>query len=35
MLKMQESIGNVKPPYDVEKVTDTRFLPDDLKEPVR
>lgn len=35
MLKMQESIGNVKPPYDVEKVTDTRFLPDDLKRPVR
>jgi len=35
MLKMQESIGNVTPPYDVEKVTDTRFLPDDLKEPVR
>ncbi|HET7884555.1 MAG TPA: ABC transporter substrate-binding protein [Acetobacteraceae bacterium] len=35
MLKMQESIGNVQPPYDVEKVTDTRFLPDDLKEPVR
>ena len=35
MLKMQENIGNVKPPYDVEKVTDTRFLPDDLKEPVR
>ena len=35
MLKMQESIGNVKPPYDVEKVTDTQFLPDDLKEVVR
>ncbi len=35
MLKMQESIGNVKPPFDVEKVMDTRFLPDDLKEPVR
>ncbi len=35
MLKMQESIGNVKPPYDVEKVTDMRFLPDDLKQPVR
>jgi len=35
MLKMQESIGNVTPPYDVERVTDTRFLPDDLKEPVR
>ena len=25
MLKMQENIGNVKPPYDVEKVTDTRI----------
>ena len=25
----------VKPPFDVEKVMDTRFLPDDLKEPVR
>ena len=35
MLKMQESIGNVKPPYDVEAVTDTRFLPDDLKQVVR
>jgi NitT/TauT family transport system substrate-binding protein len=35
MLKMQESIGNVKPPFDVEKVMDIRFLPDDLKEPVR
>jgi NitT/TauT family transport system substrate-binding protein len=35
MLKMQESIGNVQPPYNVEKVTDTRFLPDDLREPVR
>jgi NitT/TauT family transport system substrate-binding protein len=35
MLKMQENIGNVKPPYDVEKVTDTRFLPDDLKQVVR
>jgi NitT/TauT family transport system substrate-binding protein len=35
MLKMQESIGNVRPPYDVEKVTDTRFLPDDIKDPVR
>ena len=35
MLKMQESIGNVQPPYNVEKVTDTRVLPDDLKEPGR
>ena len=35
MLKMQESIGNVKPPYDVEAVTDTRFLPDDLKQIVK
>ena len=35
MLKLQESIGNVQPPYNVEKFTDLRFLPDDLKEPVR
>jgi NitT/TauT family transport system substrate-binding protein len=34
MLQMQETIGNVSPPYNVEKVMDTRFLPDDLKEPV-